>query len=93
MSREKTDWDKLSMQERSELMKIYIRGGMYDLKEIVNHYNNFDVNSVSDPIEEKRAKGIPTTLEERLELDRQRIAERERRRQFNYGGRLYNDGI
>ena len=34
-------WSALSMKDRAELINIYVKGGMMDLKEIKKHYNSF----------------------------------------------------
>ena len=34
-------WNNLSLKERAELMKIYLKGGILSLGEMKKHYNNF----------------------------------------------------
>ena len=34
-------WDKLSMAEKAEVMRIAVEGGVYDLDAIRNGYNEF----------------------------------------------------
>ena len=34
-------WDKLSMAERAEIMKLAVEGGVYDLDAIRNGYNEY----------------------------------------------------
>lgn len=35
-------WEKLSLKDRTDLMKLYIQNGFTNLSEIKNHYNSFD---------------------------------------------------
>jgi hypothetical protein len=34
-------WDKLSMQQKADLMKIYVKGGVTNIGDIRKHYNSF----------------------------------------------------
>lgn len=34
-------WDKLSMQQKADLMKIYVKGGITNIGDIRKHYNSF----------------------------------------------------
>lgn len=34
-------WDELSIRERSQLMNLYMKGGVLSLKEMKSHYNSF----------------------------------------------------
>ena len=40
MVKTKDNWSALSMKDRAELINIYVKGGMMDLKEIKRHYNS-----------------------------------------------------
>lgn len=35
-------WEKLSLKDKADLMKLYIQNGFTNLSEIKNHYNSFD---------------------------------------------------
>lgn len=50
-------WSKLSMKERSDLIKLYIDNGIYSLEEIKKDYNKFD-----DRWDTKEYKVIPDEL-------------------------------
>ncbi len=41
MTKNKDRWSALSMQERADLMNMYITNGISDLKEMKKHYNSF----------------------------------------------------
>lgn len=34
-------WDKLSMKEKGELMKLYMSGGVLSISEMKKHYNSY----------------------------------------------------
>lgn len=46
-------WSKLSMKERSDLIKLYINNGIYNLEEIKKDYNSFDSGGPLGWIKEK----------------------------------------
>ena len=49
MVRNKNRWSALSMQERADLIKLYIDNGVTNMKDIRNHYNSF---STGGPVKE-----------------------------------------
>lgn len=38
-------WDKLSMHQKADLMKIYVKGGVTNIGDIRKHYNSSVDNS------------------------------------------------
>ena len=36
-----TPWDKLSMKERQQLMRVYVKNGITKLNTMQHHYNKF----------------------------------------------------
>ena len=41
-STKQNKWNTLSMRDRAELMRIFVKHGIYDLQQIKDTYNNFD---------------------------------------------------
>ena len=46
-------WDNLSIKDKSDLIKVYVNNGIYDLNNIKEHYNSFDGGGPLEWVKEK----------------------------------------
>lgn len=67
-------WDKLSMRDRAELMKIYVKHGLHNLDDIRKHYNSFDEGGEVDNVNTTDAQDyIASWLSQRQEQLRENV--------------------
>lgn len=67
-------WDKLSMRDRAELMKIYVKHGLHNLDDIRKHYNSFDGGGEVDNVNTTEAQDyVATWLSQRQEQLRENV--------------------
>lgn len=61
-------WKDLTLQQKSDLMQLYVRNGIIDLDEIINHYNKFETGGnmnakgTDNPFEYARNQYITNTM-------------------------------